>query len=108
MPLSWLFWVLTAFSATQVAVAQPSSLSKENSTKSSQSTIEFPVDINHADVKHLMNIKGIGEKRAKAIVQYRKIHGEFKSLDDLAQVKGLTKKRLQTLLSKNQGKMTVH
>ncbi|MBX9585861.1 MAG: helix-hairpin-helix domain-containing protein [Gammaproteobacteria bacterium] len=108
MPLSWLFWVLAAFSATQAAVAQPASVSKENTAKSTQSSSEYPIDINHSDVKHLMNIKGIGEKRAKAIIQYRKAHGDFKSVGDLAQVKGITKKRLQTLISKNQGKITVH
>lgn len=108
MPLSWLLWVLVAFSATQVAVAQPSGISKNSTSKSIQTVVEFPVDINHADVKQLMTIKGIGGKRAKAIVQYRKTHGDFKSLDDLTQIKGLTKKRLQTLLSKNQGKIAVH
>ncbi len=108
MPLSWIFWVLAAFSTTQVAFAEPVLISKGSASKSAQSSVEYPININHADIKHLMNIKGIGEKRAKAIIQYRKSHGDFKSLEDLSQVKGLTKKRLQTLLSKNQGRIAVN
>ena len=49
-----------------------------------------PVDINTADAKTLAtNIKGIGDKKAEAIVQYRDKHGPFKSADDLTKVKGI-------------------
>ena len=49
-----------------------------------------PVNINTADAKTLaMNIKGIGDKKAVAIVQYRDKHGPFKSADDLTNVKGI-------------------
>ena len=34
-------------------------------------------------------LKGVGEKRAAAIVQYRKQHGAFQSINDLAHVKGI-------------------
>lgn len=35
------------------------------------------------------SIKGIGKKRAEAIIAYRKSHHGFKSLEELAEVKGL-------------------
>lgn len=48
------------------------------------------ININTADAAALANVfKGIGIKRAQAIVQYREVHGLFKSVDDLAQVKGI-------------------
>lgn len=48
------------------------------------------VNINTADAKTLAkNIKGIGDKKAKAIVAYRARHGRFKSVDDLKKVKGI-------------------
>jgi competence protein ComEA len=51
-----------------------------------------PVDINTADAQTLSKaIKGIGIKKAEAIVAYRKEHGAFKSVDDLAKVKGIGK-----------------
>jgi len=36
--------------------------------------------------------KGVGLKKAAAIIQYRKEHGEFKSLKDLENVKGIGEK----------------
>ena len=65
-----------------------------------------PVNINTADAKTLAtNIKGVGERKAEAIVQYRAKHGPFKSADDLAKVKGigpqLIEKNRDILLVKN-------
>lgn len=49
-----------------------------------------PVDINTADAGALAAaIKGVGPKRAEAIVQYREKHGPFSSVDDLARVRGI-------------------
>ncbi len=48
------------------------------------------VDINKADVAALQeNLNGVGPAKAKAIVDYRNKNGEFKSIDDLTQVKGV-------------------
>lgn len=48
------------------------------------------ININTADVSALtQSFKGIGKKRAEAIVQYRETHGAFKSVADLAEVRGL-------------------
>lgn len=53
------------------------------------------VDINKADVDTLILLKGVGEKRAKAIVAYRELHGEFTTVDDLLNVKGIGEQMLQ-------------
>lgn len=48
------------------------------------------ININTADKESLMSaIKGVGEKRAEAIIAYREEHGSFKSLEELADVKGV-------------------
>ncbi|MEO6078662.1 MAG: helix-hairpin-helix domain-containing protein [Steroidobacteraceae bacterium] len=48
------------------------------------------VNINTADATTLSReLKGIGIKRAQAIVEYRQKHGPFKSADELALVKGI-------------------
>lgn len=48
------------------------------------------VNINTADANNIAGrVKGIGEKRAEAIVAYRTQHGAYKSFDDLADVKGI-------------------
>ena len=47
------------------------------------------ININTADKATLMSIKGVGEKRAEAIIAYREQNGPFKSVDDLAGVSGV-------------------
>ena len=48
------------------------------------------ININTADKETLMTvIKGVGEKKAEAIITYRKENGNFKSVDDLSNVKGI-------------------
>jgi competence protein ComEA len=48
------------------------------------------VNINTADAVTLAReLKGVGIKRAQAIVDYRQKHGPFKSADELGLVKGI-------------------
>jgi len=47
------------------------------------------VNINTASKEELTTIKGIGEKRAQEIIDYRKKNGDFKSVDDLEKVPGI-------------------
>lgn len=48
------------------------------------------VNINKASAAAIQqNLKGVGEKKAEAIVAYRTEHGDFKSLEDIKQVKGI-------------------
>lgn len=54
-------------------------------------------EINRAGEEDLCLLPGIGPKKAKAIVQYRKEHGAFESIDELAQVQGISKDLLETL-----------
>ena len=59
------------------------------------------VDINTADASLLETLKGIGPKRAQAILKYRKEYGPFKSVDELVNVHGIGKKFLVDLKNKN-------
>lgn len=53
-------------------------------------TFADPVDINQADADTIAaNLKGIGLKKAEAIVAHRNAHGPFKAADDLTVVKGI-------------------
>lgn len=48
------------------------------------------VNLNKAGAKEIAKaLKGIGIKKAKAIVAYREKHGEFKAVEELASVKGI-------------------
>ncbi|HIP14352.1 MAG TPA: helix-hairpin-helix domain-containing protein [Sulfurimonas autotrophica] len=52
------------------------------------------VDINNADKTELMSLKGIGVKKAEAILAYRALHC-FKSLEELTAVKGIGAKFIE-------------
>lgn len=54
------------------------------------------VNINTADAAQLASaLSGVGEKKAQLIVAWRKENGAFKSLDDLAKIKGLGPKLIE-------------
>lgn len=61
------------------------------------------VNINTASEAELMMLKGIGKNKAKAIVNYRQKNGQFKTADDLLNVKGIGKK----LVSKNSARISL-
>lgn len=56
-----------------------------------------PVDINAADASALATIPGIGPALASRIVEYRRINGPFASLDELADVAGMTQRRIDAM-----------
>jgi competence protein ComEA len=56
------------------------------------------VNINTASQEEFVALhKGLGPAKAQAIIDYRKAHGPFKSVDDLKHVKGIGAKRLEKL-----------
>ena len=57
----------------------------------------FPVNINTASEARLQTVPQIGEKTAKAIVEYRAQHGAFATVEDLLHVKGIGEKTLQSI-----------
>lgn len=50
------------------------------------------ININKADLETLTQLKGIGPEKAKAILDYRKKFGSFKSIEDVMKVKGIGEK----------------
>lgn len=67
-------------------------------TETTQTTPAPKVNLNTATAKDLMKVKGLNASRARAIVVYRKKHGDFKSTQDLANVKGFKKMKSDTFL----------
>jgi comEA protein len=53
--------------------------------------VQQPININQADQATLSTLKGIGVQRAKAIIEYRKNHGKFKTIEDLMKISGIGK-----------------
>jgi competence protein ComEA len=57
------------------------------------------VNINTATQSELEAVKGLGPSKAKAILEYREKQGNFRSVDDLDNVKGFGKASINRLRS---------
>jgi competence protein ComEA len=65
-------------------------------TKFSQNQMTI-INVNTASLAQLALLPGVGKKKAAAIMEYRTKNGNFKSVDDLVNVKGIGQKMLQKL-----------
>jgi competence ComEA-like helix-hairpin-helix protein len=59
--------------------------------------INAPININTADAAQFESLDGIGKVLAARIVEYRKEHGPFRSVDELDNVSGIGPKRLNMM-----------
>lgn len=65
--------------------------------KPAPTTAPVPVDLNTATAVQLDTLPGIGPATAEAIIDYRTQHGPFQSVDELDQVRGLGKAKVEQL-----------
>lgn len=56
---------------------------------------EHLINVNTAPAWELEALQGVGRKLAEEIILYREVHGPFKSLDDLKNVKGIGESTLE-------------
>ena len=69
-----------------------------------QSFAAKKLNINTATAREFQAyLKGVGLKKAQAIVSYRKKNGAFKNINDLTKIKGISKKTIK----KNIDRITV-
>lgn len=61
------------------------------------------ININTADVNLLTQLKGIGVKKAEAIIAWRDANGKFKTLEQLLDVKGIG----DAILEANRSKISI-
>lgn len=59
-----------------------------------------PIDLNNASMEDLTRLPGIGRVKATAILEYRRLHGPFQSVDDLAGVAGIGPRTVERLRSR--------
>lgn len=76
--------------STQAPADNTAQVQADNSATqtSEQGTEQSKVNVNKATTKDLAKVKGLNASKARAIVAYRKKHGDFKSLEDLNNVRG--------------------
>lgn len=55
------------------------------------------INLNTADPAALMGVRGIGAKLAQRIIEYRKQQGDFRSVEELKQIKGINGYRYEKI-----------
>ena len=61
------------------------------------------VDINNASASEFLELNGVGKAKAAKIIEYRELNGCFNSIDELANIEGISKK----LVSQNRANLTL-
>ena len=79
------------FQAPSAAIPRPGQTLRQAQTPAGR------IDINRAPAAELTRLRGIGPALAQRIVEYRQQHGPFRSVDDLAQVRGIGAAKLKGL-----------
>jgi competence protein ComEA len=76
--------------ATQAPAALPV-------TTAAPATAEPRVNLNRASADELQTLPGVGPVLARRMVEWRKAHGRYRTVDELQEVKGIGKKRMEQL-----------
>ncbi len=84
--------IFRIFAVALILVSSSVSLAVENKSAQDQpavSQVQQVVNINTADAETLTNLKGVGIKKAEAIIAWREANGGFTSVEQLLEVKGI-------------------
>ncbi|MBJ2128104.1 helix-hairpin-helix domain-containing protein [Alteromonas sp. IB21] len=90
--------VLSAL-ALQAPAVNAQDLSGESSNGSETARLQQRIDLNSATIEQLVTLPGVGQSKAKAIIEYREEVGPFLEVAQLTQVKGIGEKMLSKIES---------
>lgn len=85
-------------SAVQILQTSSSKAEETADAADSENSSEL-ININTAPASELVKLKGIGEVKAAAIVEYRRINGNFKTAQDIMNVSGIGEKTFEKIRS---------
>ena len=94
-----LFFLFLIFFRAEFAVSAPLEIYNvsNNVNYVEEYKSDNPVNINTATAEMLIELEDIGETLAARIVEYRKANGDFKCIEDLANVKGISETMVEKL-----------
>ena len=79
------------------------STSAPSASQGGGSNSSSKIRLNSASVEQLMQLNGVGKKKAEAIIEYRNKNGKFNSVDDFMKIKGIG----PALFNKNKAKLAL-
>ncbi|WP_315073425.1 helix-hairpin-helix domain-containing protein [uncultured Clostridium sp.] len=68
-----------------------------NQSNNNNENVNKKVNINNATLEELKTIKGVGDAKAKSIIEYRERNGGFKTIEDIKNVTGIGDKMFETI-----------
>ncbi|MDR3594766.1 helix-hairpin-helix domain-containing protein [Clostridium sp.] len=68
-----------------------------NSNSKNKENSDEKININTATTEELKKINGIGDAKAKNILEYREKNGDFKSIEDIKNVTGISEKMFEKI-----------
>lgn len=110
MTIEYVQWVRSCALRALLALVAAGVLVGQGAALAAESKLSGVVNLNTATLEELQLLPGIGEARAKAVIEARKQRGGFKSVDDLVEVKGIGAAGLERLRPHVavEGKTTAH
>jgi len=87
------------FSTVSFLFLNPRATSATEATTATKPGAVKLININTASAEDLTSLKGIGEKTAQAIIEYREKNGAFKAIEDIKNVKGIGDKKFEVFKS---------
>lgn len=83
----------TNFVETATFEKQSTTYKNQNSAvgqnDSSENSYTYPINLNDCTMEELVSIKGIGESKASAILEYRDYIGGYTSVEQIKNIKGI-------------------
>lgn len=95
--------MLLIFGADSLMVHSNPEAKPKPKAKKQESVNSKIVNINSAGLEELITLQGIGETKAKAILEYRAQNGRFDTVEDICKVKGIGAKTLE----KNRARLAI-
>lgn len=80
---------ISACEGTSVVKVSGSDTTNSNETKPGTENTNTKVNINTDGIERLMTLTGVGEAKAKAIIEYREKNGGFKSIEEIKNISGI-------------------
>lgn len=92
------YLVLSAALLSSCAFMPVQAAADTTAKKAMTQAIDNKLDINKANADQLTALPGVGSKKAGEIVKYRELNGNFKSVDELVNVKGIGVKMVAKMI----------
>lgn len=96
----WIGWPVPKEESSQAKLDQPIAVQVQATSPvaaAPAAKAASKVNLNRASADELQVLPGIGPVLAQRMVDWRKAHGRYRTVDDLQEVKGIGKKRLEQL-----------